>query len=83
VQGSLIQISLAGIADEATRRRLQAIPTSLTIPDADVDALVDQGRTLLQTNPTLIRLVADFDPVFTTTVAADLARAQQPGTMPR
>jgi NTE family protein len=83
VRGSLIHISLAGIADEATRRRLQAIPTSLTIPDADVDALVDQGRRLLQTNPTLIQLVADFDPVSTATVAADLSSAQQPGTLPR
>ena len=83
VQGSLIQISLAGIADDATRRRLQAVPTSLTIPDADVDALVDQGRSLLQTNPTLLRLVADFDPLSPATVAAELAGARQPGTVPR
>jgi NTE family protein len=79
VHGSLIQVSLASISDEATRRRLQAIPTSLTIPDADVDALVDQGQTLLQTNPTLLRLIADFDPVSTATVAG----AQQSGAMPR
>jgi NTE family protein len=83
VQGSLIQISLTGIADEATRRRLQAIPTSLTIPDSDVDALVNQGRSLLQANPTLLRLLAGFDPVSTATVAANLAGAHQPGTIPR
>jgi NTE family protein len=83
VWGSLIQVSLAGIADEATRQRLQAIPTSLTIPDLDVDALVDQGRMLLQTIPTLLQLIADFDPVSTAAVAADSGGAQQPGTMPR
>jgi hypothetical protein len=38
---------------------------------------------LLQTSPTLLQLVADFDPVSTATVAADTGGAQQPGTMPR
>jgi NTE family protein len=74
VKGALVQVSLASVADEATRRRLQAIPTSLTIPDADVDALVDQGRTLLQTNPTLLGLIADFDPMTNTVAAADNRR---------
>jgi NTE family protein len=79
VKGGLARVSLAGVADEATRRRLQAIPTSLTISDADVDALVDQGRTLLQTNPTLLRLIADFDPMTNTTVASN----PQPSRMRR
>jgi NTE family protein len=71
VKGALIQVSLAGIADEATRRRLQAIPTSLTIPDADVDALVHQGETMIQTNPVLQDLIADFSPAFSAEVAAN------------
>ena len=62
VQGELIQISLAGIADEAERRRLQSLPTSLTLPDADVDALVAAGETMIRNNPTLLRLIADFTP---------------------
>jgi NTE family protein len=70
VRGALIQISLAGIADAATRRRLQAIPTTLSIPDADVDALVEQGRTMIQAEPTLRGLIADFDPVPNAVVAA-------------
>jgi hypothetical protein len=37
-----------------------AVPTSLTIPDADVDALVHEGRTLTTNNPTLRELLADF-----------------------
>lgn len=69
VKGGLVQVSLAGVADDALRRRLQAIPTSLTIRDSDVDALVDQGKTLLQTNSTLLGLIADFDPITNTTVA--------------
>src|SRR5262249_48637285 len=60
VQGALIQISLAGITDAAVRQRLMAVPTSLTIPDADVDALVDEGRTLTTNNPKLRELLADF-----------------------
>jgi NTE family protein len=70
VQGAMIQISLASIADEATRRRLTAVPTSLTIPDADVDALVDQGSILIRSNPTLLELLADFAPASDTTIVA-------------
>ena len=65
----MIQISLSSISDEATRRRLMAVPTSLTIPDADVDALVHEGRTLITSNPTLLELLADFAPTSDTTVA--------------
>ena len=60
VRGALIQISLASITDEAVRQRLMAVPTSLTILDADVDALVREGRTLTTSNPTLRELLADF-----------------------
>jgi NTE family protein len=76
VQGALIHVSLASIGDEATRRRLQAIPTSLTIPDADVDALVDQGQTLIRNNPTLLDLIADFNPA---SDAAVVANERRPG----
>lgn len=62
VQGALIPITLADVPDEPLRRRLQAIPTSLTIPDADVDALVAEGQRLVQTNATLLGLLADFRP---------------------
>lgn len=61
VQGKLIHISLAGIQDAAKRERLQAIPTGLTIPDADVDALVAEGEALIQANPTLLDLISDLD----------------------
>jgi NTE family protein len=53
VKGSLIQISIAGVRDEAVRQRLQAIPTGLTIPDADLDRLVAEGETLVQQDETL------------------------------
>jgi NTE family protein len=37
-------VSLADLADDERRRALAAIPTGLTIEDADVDALVEAGR---------------------------------------
>lgn len=61
VKGALIQISLASVEDETTRLRLQALPTSLTLPDADVDALMQQGEILVRTNPELRALLADLD----------------------
>lgn len=60
VKGALIHISLSGIADLAERRRLQAIPTGLTIPDADVDTLVAEGEKLIRTDPTLRGLISDL-----------------------
>ena len=61
VKGALIQISLASVEDESLRRRLQSIPTSLTLPDEDVDALIQQGETLVRTNPELRALLANLD----------------------
>jgi hypothetical protein len=52
---------MTGIADDAERQRLQAIPTGLTIPDADVDALVAEGAKLIQANPVLLGLISDLD----------------------
>ncbi len=57
VQGQLIHVSLAGIDDPAWRQRLERIPTGLTIPDADVDALVEYGEQLVRDHPA-IRAVA-------------------------
>ena len=70
VQGALIQISLANVADDALRQRLTSLPTSLTLPDADVDALVDAGRTLISGNPVLLKLLAGFAPAADTAVGA-------------
>lgn len=61
MQAALIQISLAGIADDEGRRRLQAVATGLAIPDADVDTLVAKRKTLAQTHPTLLDLIPDPD----------------------
>ncbi len=76
MQGALIQLSLSDVADEAVRRRLMTIPTSMTLRDADVDALVNEGRTLLVSNPTLLRLLADFAPAFDMTTAASDVRGR-------
>ncbi len=61
VRGALVHISLASILDPEERRRLQAIPTGLTIPDADVDRLVNSGEHLVQQNETIRGLISDLD----------------------
>lgn len=57
VEGAVVRVSLANIGDPALRARLEAIPTGLTIPDADVDALVEHGERLVSQHPQ-IRAVA-------------------------
>ncbi|MBS0561690.1 MAG: patatin-like phospholipase family protein [Proteobacteria bacterium] len=69
VEGGLVQLSLSEIQDRATRERLQAIPTSLTIPDADVDALVAAGQAQMVNNAQLRALLADFRPEATPRIA--------------
>ena len=61
VQGALVHLSLANIADPATRTRLQGIATGLTIPDRDVDALVEWGERLTRDNATIRSLVSNLD----------------------
>jgi len=61
VKGTLVRISLAGIPNPQMRQRLQAIPTGLTIPDEDVDALVSSGEQLVQQNPKIRELISDLD----------------------
>ncbi len=71
VKGALIQISLNGINDDEKRRRLQAIPTSLTIPHDDVNALVNEGANLIRTNPKLLDLISDFNAQTGAAIAAN------------
>jgi len=61
VKGALVRISLSGIPDPQMRQRLQSIPTGLTIPDQDVDALVSSGAQLVQQNPKIRELISDLD----------------------
>ena len=61
VRGALVHISLASIPDPRERERLQSIPTGLTIPDADVDALVASGEQLVQQNEKIRELISDLD----------------------
>jgi hypothetical protein len=61
VRGALVHISLASIPDPQERQRLQAIPTGLTIPDADVDQLVSSGEHLVQQNDAIRGLISDLD----------------------
>lgn len=59
VRGDLVHVALSDIDDPAVRERLAAIPTGLTIPDADVDALLQHGETLITRHPTILRVAAE------------------------
>ncbi len=62
VEGHLVHIALSGIDDPAVRARLEAIPTGLTIPDADVDALVEYGERIVRDDPTIRAVAASAGP---------------------
>jgi len=71
VRGALVHISLASIPDPQERQRLQAIPTGLTIPDEDIDLLVNAGERLVQRNDAIRGLISDLDgPAVAVTVQA-------------
>jgi NTE family protein len=73
VRGALVHVSLAGIPDPQVRQRLQTTPTGLTIPDEDVDLLVNSGKHLVQQNDALRDLISDLDgPVVAVTAQAKL-----------
>jgi NTE family protein len=62
VEARFVHISLSGIDDPATRARLEAIPTGLTIPDVDVDALVEYGERIVRDNQTVREVAASAGP---------------------
>jgi NTE family protein len=53
VQGQVVHVALSAIDDPTWRARLESIPTGLTIPDADVDALVEYGEQLVRQHPVI------------------------------
>ena len=61
VRGTLVHLSLEEVADPEVRKRLQAIPTGLTIPDKDVDLLVEWGRRLVVENPNIRATTSGLD----------------------
>ena len=58
VRGALVRISLASIPDPQERQRLQAIPNGLTIPDGDIDALVNSGEQIVKQNAEIRDLIS-------------------------
>jgi NTE family protein len=61
VEGDFVHISLDGIKDETIRKRLQSIPTGLTIADDDVDALVAAGEDQIKASQVISRIVRDLN----------------------
>ena len=62
VKAEVVHFSLSGIQDEAVRRRLQAIPTGLTLEDADIDALVAAGESAIRDSLQLQRFKRELSP---------------------
>jgi NTE family protein len=58
VEGQVVHVALSAIDDPTWRARLGSIPTGLTIPDADVDALVQYGEQLVREHPALRAVAA-------------------------
>ena len=56
----LIELSFQEAEDEAERDYLNRLPTSLSLPDEDVDRLRKAARQLLRTNPEFKRLLQDL-----------------------
>jgi NTE family protein len=75
LRGALVHISLAGIPDPELRQRLQAIPTGLTIADADVEALIAAGEQLVQQNAKIRELISGLGGDAAVARAAPAARS--------
>lgn len=56
----LIQVRFEDVPDEKERDYLNTIPTSFSLKDEQVDALIKAGRELLRNNPEFKKLVAEF-----------------------
>lgn len=59
VAGTLVYLPVTRIADDAMRERLQRTSLSLSLPRADVDALVEAGETLVRDDPRIRAIAAD------------------------
>jgi NTE family protein len=59
VTAHFIQIRFADIEDEKERDFLNAMPTSFSLTDEQVDALIKAGRELLRNNPEFKKLLAE------------------------
>jgi NTE family protein len=57
VKGYVLHFALSEIKDEAVRKRLQSIPTGLTIADEDVDALVAAGEAQVKASPEIANVI--------------------------
>ena len=60
VEGYLLHFALSQIKDEATKARLEEIPTGLTLSNEDVDALVAAGEEQVKTSPVIAQIVRDL-----------------------
>jgi NTE family protein len=60
VQGFVVHLSLAGVTDPESRKRLQAIPTGLDLEPDDVTRLVQAGESQVRESPGLAQFRASI-----------------------
>ena len=56
----VIEVSFEAAEEEAERKYLNSVPTSLSLPDEDVDHLRQSARQILRNNPEFQRLLRDL-----------------------
>lgn len=83
VRAELIHVSLAALPDGPAKERLLAIPTGLTIPRNDIDALVAAGATAIRTNAGLRDFLATMPSSAAPAYEAGAARSVRPGPVRR
>jgi NTE family protein len=70
VKTHFLHVALKDIKDPKVSERLSQIPTGLTIPDADVDLLAEQGATLIRTSKVLNEFRQSLEGAAPTTAAS-------------
>jgi NTE family protein len=60
VKAFLITLDFDSIVNDEERRHFNNMPTSFSLPDDDVDKLIEAGHTLLEASPEFQALVATF-----------------------
>jgi len=73
VQGHFIEVSFEQVRSVETRRVLNHIPTSLGLPEPEIELLTQQGREILRSSPQFQQLLEQLQASNSATTAGDTA----------
>jgi hypothetical protein len=60
VKTYFVDLNLHAIPDPQARKRCLSMPTAFSLPNKDVDLLIESGRSLLAAHPEFQKLLLDF-----------------------